>query len=290
MYWNSNLYLAGDGDYIKQFPLVNGLLTQQPVSQTTVFFGGAGPASTSITANGNNTGILWAIRHTNPAALFAFDPTNLANKFYDSTQALLARDKLVPVARFVTPTISNGKVYIGGTTALEAYGLLPALSVGTGNNQTGMEKTVLPVALSVVATDTYASKPLAGVVVTCKDGGAGGVFSPIQPQTTDATGKVTFSYRLPPTPRAVTITCSSLGFISASFSETSAVGPPVRMVLASGNNQTATPKTPLPASLVAKVLDANGIGVPGVTVNFTDNGAGGTFTATRSLRIRLEVP
>jgi hypothetical protein len=278
-YWNSNLYLAGDGDYIKQFPLVNGLLTQQPVSQTTVLFAGTGPASTSITANGNNTGILWAIRHTNPAALFAFDPTNLANKFYDTTQALMGRDKLVSVARFVTPTISNGKVYVGGTAALAAYGLLPALSVRTGNNQTGMEKTLLPVALSVVATDAYASQPLVGVVVTCKDAGALGLFTPSQPQTTDSTGTVTFSYRLPPTPRAVTITCSSPGFTSAVFSETSAVGPPVRMVLASGNNQTATPNSPLPASLVLKVADANGIGVPGVTVNFTDNGAGGTFVA-----------
>jgi hypothetical protein len=278
-YWNGNLYVAGEGDYIKQFSLVNGLLTQQSLSQTTVFFGGAGPASTSITANGNSNGILWAIRHTSPAALFAFDPTNLANKFYDSTQALLGRDKLVPVARFVTPTISNGKVYIGGTAALQAYGLLPRLSVGTGNNQTGMEKTVLPVALSVVATDTYTSKPLAGVVVTCKDGGAGGVFTPIQPETTDATGTVTFTYQLPPSPHAVTITCTSLGFISATFSETGVVGPPVRMVPISGYNQTAPPNTPLPAPLVLKVLDANGFGVSGVTVKFTDNGAGGTFVA-----------
>ena len=278
-YWNSNLYVAGEGDYIKQFSLVNGLLTQQPVSQTTVLFGGTGPASTSITANGNSNGILWAIRHTSPAALFAFDPTNLANKFYDSTQALLGRDKLVSVARFVTPTISNGKVYIGGTAALAAYGLLPRLSVATGNNQTAMEKTVLPVALSVVATDTYTSKPLAGVVVTCKDGGAGGLFTPIQPETTDATGTVTFTYRLPSAPHAVTITCTSLGFISATFSETSAVGPPVRMVPISGYNQTAPPNTPLPAPLVVKVLDANGFGVSGVTVNLTDNGAGGTFVA-----------
>ncbi|HKC01348.1 MAG TPA: hypothetical protein VKD23_21365 [Terriglobales bacterium] len=278
-YWNNNLYMAGDDDYIKQYSLVNGLLTQQPVSQTTVFFGGAGPASTSITANGNSNGILWAIRHTNPATLFAFDPTNLASKLYDSSQALLARDKSVPVARFVTPTISNGRVYIGGIAALEAYGLLPNLSVATGNHQTAMEKTVLPVALSVVATDTYTSKPLASAVVTCRDGGAGGVFTPTQPETTDATGTVTFSYRLPSTPRAVTITCSSLGFISATFSETSAVGPPSRMLVTSGNFQSAPPVTPLPAPLVLKVLDANGFGVPGVTVNLTDNGAGGTFAA-----------
>src|SRR5258708_40000705 len=140
-YWNNNLYMAGDDDYIKQCSLVNGLLTQQPVSQTTVFLGGAGPASPSITANGNSNGILWAIRHTNPATLFAFDPTNLASKLYDSSQALLARDKSVPVARFVTPTISNPSFYIAGIPALEAHALLPNLPPATCNYQTAMEKT-----------------------------------------------------------------------------------------------------------------------------------------------------
>jgi hypothetical protein len=278
-YWNSSVYVGGDVDYIKQYSLVNGLLTQQPVSQTAVLFGGAGPASTSITANGNSSGILWAIRHSNPA-LFAFDPTNLANKFYDSTQALSSRDKLVPVVRFVTPTISNGKVYIGGSAALEVYGLLPLLSVGTGNHQTGVEKTVLPIPLSVVATDAYASKPLAGATVTCKDGGVGGVFTPSSVQATDATGKVTYSYQLPTKLGAVSIACSSPGYASALFSETSTAGAPVRMSTVSGNNQTAPPNAPLAAPLVVKVVDAKGFAVPGVTINFTDNGAGGTFVAT----------
>ena len=280
-YWNNSVYVAGELDSIKQFALVDGRLTQQPVSQTTMAFGGAGPASTSITANGKSNGILWAIRHTNPA-LFAFDPTNLANEFYDSTQALQARDHLLPVIRFATPTISNGKVYIGGTTALQVYGLLPALSVVTGNNQTGVEKTVLPAALSVRATtaSAYGSGPLTGISVTCKDGGVGGVFTPSATQTTNATGTATYSYQLPAQARAVAITCSSPGYISALFSETSTVGAPVRMSAVSGNNQTAEPNARLAAPLVVKVVNATGFGVPGVTVHFTDNGAGGTFVAT----------
>ena len=187
---------------------------------------------------------------------------------------------MVPVVRFVTPTISNGKVYIGGTTALDVYGLLPSLSVVTGNNQTGMEKTVLPVPLSVVATDAYASSPLAGAPVECVDGGKGGVFTPSATQTTNAAGTVTYNYQLPPKPTAVTITCSSVGYISALLSETGAVGPPATMSLVSGNSQTAQPNTPLAEPLVVKVVDAHGYGVAGVTVNFTDNGAGGTFVAS----------
>ena len=277
-YWNGNIYVGGDGDYIKQYALVNGLLTPQPVSQTTVLFGGAGPASTSMTSSGNTNGILWAIRHTNPA-LFAFDPTNLAHEFYDSTQALQARDKLVSVIRFATPTISNGKVFIGGTAALEVYGLLPSLAAVTGNNQTGVDKAILPIPLTVLASDSYAANPLAGVAVTCKDGGVGGVFTPGAVQTSDATGKVSYTYQLPGKPRAVAITCTSPGYIGASFSETTTLGPASRMSIASGNNQTAAPHTPL-APIVLKVLDAQGYPVPGITVHFTDNGAGGSFAAT----------
>ncbi|HLX86503.1 MAG TPA: carboxypeptidase-like regulatory domain-containing protein [Terriglobales bacterium] len=278
-YWNGNVYVAGDLDFIKQFQLVNGLLTLQPVSQTSVSFGGAGPASTSITSNGNTSAILWAIRHTNPA-LFAFDPTNLAKEFYDSTQALKARDKMVPVVRFVTPTISNGKVFVGGTSALEAYGLLPTLAAATGNNQTGTEKVVLPVPLTVLASDSYTTKPIPGVSIICEDGGAGGLFTPKEAQTTDVNGHVVYTYQLPGKPRAVSIACTSVGFVSAAFSETVTVGAPTHMAIASGNNQTALPNTPLGAPLVIKVYDAHSYGVPGVTVSLTDNGAGGSFSST----------
>jgi len=277
-YWNENVYVAGDLDYIRQFGLVNGLLTQQPVSQTAMTFVGAGPASVSISANGNGDAILWAIRHTNPA-LFAFDATNLATKFYDSTQSV-TRDRLVPVARFTTPTISNGKVYIGGTTALAVYGELPVLSAIAGNQQVAIEKSVLPIPLSIQATDAYFSQPLAGLTVTCKDGGVGGAFLPSATLTTDATGTATVSYKLPAKPRAVTITCASLGFISAILSETGVVGPPARMTIASGNRQTGPASTPLPLPLAVKVVDVNGFGVAGATVNFSDNGAGGTFSTS----------
>ncbi len=278
-YWNGSVYVAGDLDYIKQFEMVNGLLTTQPLSRSTMTFGGAGPASISISANGTSSGIVWAIRHTTPA-LFAFDATNLANKIYDSTLALSSRDKLVPVARFTTPTVVHGKVYIGGTTALTAYGLLPIISPVGGNNQTGILKTTLKVPLSIHVADDYASAPIAGVSVTCKDGGVGGVFTPSATIITGASGNASVNYTLPGKPRDVTISCASLGFISAVFKEHAITGPPAKMSVVSGNNQIAAPTTQLAYPLAVKVSDSNGFGVPGITVSFTDNQAGGSFSAT----------
>jgi hypothetical protein len=96
---------------------------------------------------------------------------------------------------------------------------------------------------------------------------------------TDSTGTVSFSYQLPSKPSAVTITCTSVGYISAVFNEMGTVGPATAMILSSGNNQTAHPSTALAAAFVAKINDAHGYGVAGVTVNFNDNGAGGSFTS-----------
>lgn len=278
-YWNGSLYVAGDRDYIKRFPLVNGTLMTPPLSQTTVVFGGEGAASTSITANGTSNGILWALEHS-AHILYAFDPTNLANELYSSKQALHSRDTLGELIRFATPTISNGKVYVGGKSTLTVYGLLPILSPAGGNGQTGTPEEILPIALSVLASDAYTQAPISGLSVTCKDGKAGGVFIPSATQTTDATGTATFNYQLPATPKAVTITCSNPSTSSAIFTETCAAEAPASMRILSGNNQTAPPQTPLPKPFVVKVMDANGNAVPGVAVTFTDNGAGGSFSPT----------
>jgi hypothetical protein len=170
-------------------------------------------------------------------------------------------------------------VFLGGTTALVAYGKLPVLTAIGGNNQSGIEKSVLPIPLKIQATDAYFSQPFSSLTVTCKDGGVGGVFLPSATLTTDSTGTATVSYQLPTKPRPVTITCSSLGFVSAIFHETGVTGPPVKLSIVSGNNQIAAPNTMLAAPLVVKVVDVNGWGVAGVTVNFSDNAAGGTFSA-----------
>jgi Big-like domain-containing protein len=276
-FFNGSLYVAGDRDFVKQFLMSGGLLPTTPTSQTTVSFAGNGPSSISISANGKTNGIVWAMQHTG-AALQAFDASNLAIQLYSSNQALHNRDKLSDLARFTTPTVANGKVYTGGKKELTVYGLLPSLAAASGNAQTGPAGTVLPLPLTVQASDPYTSAPLTGISVACRDGGAGGHFSSLT-LTTDAAGMASVTYTLPVTPKAVTVTCTSAAFSSAFFTETSIVGPPAKINTVSGDKQVAPPNTLLPSPLVVKVADAHNNGVAGIAVTFTDNGAGGVFSA-----------
>jgi hypothetical protein len=76
-----------------------------------------------ISANGASNGIVWAVENTTPAVLHAYDASNL-HELYNSNQAG-SRDQLGAGNKFITPTIVNGKVYVGTTNSVEVFGLLP---------------------------------------------------------------------------------------------------------------------------------------------------------------------
>ncbi len=77
-------------------------------------------------ANSSSNPILWTLdRSTGNTLLFAFDATNLANQFYNSTQASGGRDLGPAPVKFSSPVIAHGKVFVSGTNALAVYGLLP---------------------------------------------------------------------------------------------------------------------------------------------------------------------
>ena len=92
-----------------------GCSSLQPVSESGWVFTFP-KALTSISANGNQDGIVWAIepsQYTNNGddILYAFDGTNLATQLYATTQDP-ERDNPPPAAKFQIPVVANGKVYI----------------------------------------------------------------------------------------------------------------------------------------------------------------------------------
>lgn len=122
-FFDNTIYYGAVGDSIKAFRINNGKLATAAVSQTAKVFPYPG-ATPSISANGSNNAILWAAENTNPAVLHAFDARNLANELYNSNQAPGGRDHFGAGNKFITPTVVNGKVYVGTTAGVGVFGLI----------------------------------------------------------------------------------------------------------------------------------------------------------------------
>jgi len=134
--------LAGGGNLggaLDQYPIngVSGsgetaLLNTAPSAQSTnTFPQGATP---SVSSNGTKDGIVWAIERKDSlnaqpgdiaAVLYAYDANNVATMLYNSSQMSNGRDQAGCANKFQTPTIANGRVYVGTQTQLDIYGLLP---------------------------------------------------------------------------------------------------------------------------------------------------------------------
>ena len=122
-YFNGAVYYGGVSDNIKAFTISNALLSSAPASKSANTFPYPG-ATPSISANGNANGIVWAVRNgSNGAELHAYDATNLANHLYDSTAAG-TRDASGGYVKYVAPTIAAGRVYVGTSSNVTAFGLL----------------------------------------------------------------------------------------------------------------------------------------------------------------------
>jgi hypothetical protein len=98
------------------------MLATGPASQTSNTFRYPG-TTPSISANGTSHAIVWAAENTTPAVLHAYDASTL-HELYNSNQAG-SRDQLGAGNKFITPTIVNGKVYMGTTDSVGVFGLLP---------------------------------------------------------------------------------------------------------------------------------------------------------------------
>ncbi len=125
-YWNGNVYIWASADVPKMFDLNSGVMNSSPSSASTVSSAFPG-ASFSISANGAQDGIAWAVRTDQytthgPGVLYAWDATDLTNLLYES-DTNTARDGVGRANKFSIPVVTNGKVYVAGVSVVDVYGL-----------------------------------------------------------------------------------------------------------------------------------------------------------------------
>src|SRR6266436_6330137 len=119
-YFNGNVYFGPQLGSLKQFTFSKAKLSTVAVSVTSVSFEFPGTIP-SISANGSANGIVWAVEHTIPSILRAYDASNLATELYNSNQAAGSRDHFGKASHFGVPTINNGKVYVGTTNSVAVF-------------------------------------------------------------------------------------------------------------------------------------------------------------------------
>jgi hypothetical protein len=133
-YFNHHLYFIGAGEPIKAYTITNARIDTNSFgfSENGFDFPGATP---SISANGINNAILWAVEYGafgsgGPAVLHAYDALDVSSELYNSSLTDSgARDNPGGAVKFAVPTVANGKVYVGAAYAVSVFGVgnfLPA--------------------------------------------------------------------------------------------------------------------------------------------------------------------
>ncbi len=118
-YFNGTLYYGGVSEPLQAFAFSQAKLVAMPSSTTAETYGYPG-TSPSISANGTSNAIVWAVQSN--GTLHGYDATNLATELYNGSK--LAADEFTD-NKFMTPTIANGKVYVGTPSSVAVFGLKP---------------------------------------------------------------------------------------------------------------------------------------------------------------------
>jgi hypothetical protein len=122
-YFNNTVYYGSVGSPIQAFSIANAKLSASASAQTANSFGYPG-ATPGVSANGAGNGIVWAVENTSPSVLHAYNAANLV-ELYNSNEAAGGRDQFGNGNKFITPTIVNGKVFVGTPNGVAVFGLLP---------------------------------------------------------------------------------------------------------------------------------------------------------------------
>ena len=121
-YFNNTVYYGDVNGTLKAFTITKAMLSTAPAAQSATVFGFPGTAP-SVSANGATNGIVWAAANESPTVLHAYNAQTLV-ELYNSNQAG-ARDQCGEGNKFVTPTIADGKVFLGTQNSVCIFSLLP---------------------------------------------------------------------------------------------------------------------------------------------------------------------
>jgi len=113
-YFNGAIYFCAMNDSLKAYPIQNGVLPPIPSTQTNIAFGYPG-AVPSISAHGTQNGIVWIVDAQ--AHLRAYSAEDLLHPLFDSGE-------LGSYVKFSTPTIADGRVFVGTQDSLVVFGRL----------------------------------------------------------------------------------------------------------------------------------------------------------------------
>ena len=152
-----------------------------------------------------------------------------------------------------------------------------AIALISGDTQTGTAGQALGVPL-VVNVTTDAGRGIRGVTISWS-ATQGGTVSAVSATTNNA-GSATATWTLGNTAGENTATASVSGVsgLAATFHATGRAGAPAQIVVTAGDAQTAPAGTQLPLALGARITDAHGNSVDGVTVEWQTDAAAGTFS------------
>src|SRR6266852_4480662 len=120
-FFNGRVYYLGSGDHIKAFRMSGGLLGTSPESQGSHGYNFPG-ATPTVSANGVNDGIVWALETAPQAILHAYNAANVAVEVYNSS-LVPSRDNPGAYVKFTLPIVANGKVYVGTQNGFYAFGV-----------------------------------------------------------------------------------------------------------------------------------------------------------------------
>lgn len=122
-YFNGAVYYAEVNGTLKAFPITNAKLGNAASAQSPTQFPYPG-SSPVVSANGTANGIVWAHENSGTAVLHAYDAANLSHELYNSNQAAGNRDHFGSGNKYITPTVADGKVFVGTQNSVAVFGLL----------------------------------------------------------------------------------------------------------------------------------------------------------------------